>query len=289
MNKSTEIEELTFDDEPIIEEISVFDSSKDKDEIEELTIEDNENIVDEMTETKSILESISSTDTKIQEEQIKIDENEIIEEYENNNIMLNKNNKTKPIVSIFAMLIGLLIGTTFSYFNSSANFENVFNTGTYKVVTKESFESPANWKPGEEIPKTITTKNEGTIPAAVRVKFTEQWFDGENEITQQVTADSVSINFDNINEWIRQGDYYYYKYFLNPGEETTSFIKSVTLSPTVNDVTCTTSADGKSKTCESTNNVVGSTYKLTITKETVQSDAYDKVWQNVPTIVEKGR
>ena len=195
--------------------------------------------------------------------------------------------KTKPVISLLAIFLGVLVGTTMSYFTSSASFENEFRTGKYKVVTTEEFESPTNWKPGEEIPKTITTTNAGTIDAAVRVSFEEKWFDGDTEITDQVSADSVIINFDNENEWIRQGNYYYYKFPLKAGETTSSFIKSVTLNPNINEVVCTTSADGKTKTCESTNNVVGSIYKLIITKETAQYDAYDKVWTNVPTLTQR--
>ena len=62
--------------------------------------------------------------------------------------------------SLIALLLILVVGATIVYFQSSASFENVFNTGTYKLVTTEVFESPDNWAPGQEIPKTITIKNE---------------------------------------------------------------------------------------------------------------------------------
>jgi len=192
--------------------------------------------------------------------------------------------KIKPIVALMILSFSAFVGATVAYFTSSASFENEFIAGKYKVVTTEEFESPSNWAPGEEIPKTITTKNEGTIPAAVRVKFEEKWFVEGNEVTDQIPADTVAINLDNINEWLRQGDYYYYKFPLNPGETTSSFMKSVTLNPNINGVECTTSADGKTKTCESTSIVGGATYKLTVTKETVQYDAYNIVWNNVPEI-----
>lgn len=309
MAKSTIIEELTLDEEPIIEEISSLDNQKEKDKviIEELKLDEEENIEElSLNETepedKINNEDITITDN-IEEEQkendkiinienitsniepIVIDEDEINDEYEKNEDNLSKKKiKTNPIVSIIAILCGVLIGSTFSYYQSRSSFENVFNTGTYKVISTEEFTSPNNWKPGEEIPITVTTTNEGTITAAVRVKFEEKWYDGDTEITQQVASDSVAINFDNINDWTRQGDYYYYKVPLDAGEETSSFIQSVTLNPNINDVVCTPSQDGKTQTCESTNNVVGSTYKLIITKETVQYDSYTEVWSNTPEI-----
>lgn len=184
----------------------------------------------------------------------------------------------KVIFAIVGLLLIVVVGTTIAYFTSNVEFINIFNLGTYKVVTKEEVTAPTNWAPGETVKKTIVSKNEGTIPAAVRAKITEQWLDGENDITSQVAEGTVIINLANTNNWQKEGDYYYYKYPLNPGEITTSFIKGVTLNPNINNVECTASSDGKTKTCESTSNITGSTYKLIITKETVQYDKYQSVW-----------
>lgn len=154
----------------------------------------------------------------------------------------------KSLIAIIAVLLVVVIGATFAYFQSSASFENLFTTGTYKVVTTEVFESPTNWAPGEEIPKIITSTNEGTIPAAVRVSYTEQWLDENNQdITNQVDEGTAIINFDNTSDWELVDNYYYYKYILEPGDMTSSFIRSVTLNPNLNGVTCTTSQDEKTK------------------------------------------
>ena len=199
-----------------------------------------------------------------------------------------KNKKT-----LFAVLLTLflVIGVTIAYFQSSASFENIFNTGTYKVVTTEVFESPNNWKPGEEIPKTITTKNEGTIPAAVRVSYTEKWEDKNGtDITTSISEGAVVINLDNTSDWTKEGNYYYYNYILNPNETTSSFIKSVTLNAQLgsgDDIDCTPSQDGKSVTCEATDPLYGAKYKLTLTKETVQADKYQEVWNTQVNIIER--
>ena len=199
--------------------------------------------------------------------------------------MDNKKKLKKIIALLLAISFGIFAGTTFAYYTSNTSFENVFNTGKYKVVTTEEFVSPTNWLPGEEIPKTITTRNDGTVDAAIRVKFEEKWEDLSGEdISSQITANTVSINFDNVNDWVRQGNYYYYKYSLKPGETTSSFIKSVTLSQNLNGVTCT--GEGNERVCESTNPASGAVYKLTITKETVQYNAYQNVWENTPEIAE---
>ena len=133
--------------------------------------------------------------------------------------------KIKPIVALMILSFSAFVGATVAYFTSSASFENEFIAGKYKVVTTEEFESPSNWAPGEEIPKTITTKNEGTIPAAVRVKTEEKWLDENgNDITDQATENSVIFNYEDTRKWVKEGEYFYYKYILEPGEKTTSFL-----------------------------------------------------------------
>ncbi len=195
----------------------------------------------------------------------------------------------KSLIAIVALLLVVVVGATFAYFQTNASFVNVFNTGTYRVVTTEEFVGPENWAPGQEIPKTITSTNEGTIPAAVRVSYTEQWLkeiDGvETDITNQITNGTVIINLDNTSEWIQEGNYYYYKYILDPTKTTSSFIKSVTLNPNMNGASCTQS--GLTQICEASNPALGATYKLTITKETVQADKYQEVWNTNVEIIEK--
>ena len=186
-------------------------------------------------------------------------------------------NKKVLIVILGLLLIGT-VGVTIAYFMSSATFENVFNLGIYKVVTTEVFESPTSWAPGEEIPKTIITTNEGTIPAAVRVSYTEQWLDENgNDITSSINNGTVTINLDNTSDWVQEGNYYYYKYILDPNETTSSFIRSVTLNY-LDGESCTLSQGGTIKICTPDNSALGATYILTITKETVQADQYDTVW-----------
>ena len=194
----------------------------------------------------------------------------------------------KSLIAIIALVLVVVIGATFAYFQSTATFQNLFTAGIYKVVTTEVFESPTNWAPGEEITKTITSTNEGTIPAAVRVSLTEEWLDANNQdITSQITDGTVIINYDNTNDWVKEGNHYYYKYILNPTETTTTFIKSVTLNANINDVQCTTSQDGKTQSCEANNPALGAKYKLIITKETVQADKYKEVWHTNVDITER--
>ena len=197
--------------------------------------------------------------------------------------------KKKRIITIAGLLLISVIGATFAYYTSNTTFENVFNAGKYKVTLTEVFESPDNWVPGETVPKTVTAKNDGTVPAAVRISYTEQWLqeiDGvETDITSQVTPNPAIINFANTNDWTLSNGYYYYKYILEPTDETSSFISGVTLDPNLDSVTCT--GEGNEKTCEAQNPASGAKYKLTFTIQTVQYDQYENVWNTNVEITEK--
>ena len=200
-----------------------------------------------------------------------------------------KNKKT--IIAIISLACIALVGTTFAYFQTSSLFTNLFNTATYKVVTTEVFESPNNWIPGQEIPKTIVSKNEGSIPAAIRVSYTEQWIQNvggvETDVTDQIDEGTAIIKFANTHQWIKEGNHYYYKYILNPNQITSSFIESVTLNSDLGSMNCTSNQSGTSQVCETSSAAIGATYKLTITKESIQADKYQSTWNTNVEITER--
>lgn len=207
-------------------------------------------------------------------------------------------NKKSLIFIVLVFVVFLVLGS-FAFLLSTDTFENIFSAGIYKTVTREVFQSPTNWTPGDETPKTITTKNEGTIPVRVRVKLDESWTsrNGDslstdlNKCAEFHKYDdnycvsyhrAAIINFSNKNDWLYKDGYYYYIKELAPGESTSTLLESVTFNPVVEaDVSCTL-VDGVN-TCESTGNGYdGAVYRLNITTETVQANKYDKVWENVP-------
>ena len=199
--------------------------------------------------------------------------------------------KKKTIITTLGLLLIAIVGTTFAYYTSNTSFENVFNAGKYKVTLTEEFVSPDNWVPGETVPKTVIAKNDGTVPAAVRISYTEQWLqeiDGvETDITSQVSPNPAIINFDNTNDWTSSNGYYYYKYILEPTDTTSSFISGVTLDSNLDSVTCT--GEGNERVCEAQNKASGAKYKLTFTIQTIQYDVYKSEWNTNVEITEKPR
>ena len=213
----------------------------------------------------------------------------------------------KPIIALGALAVVGLIAGTIAYFTSEATFDNVFTTAVYKTKSEETFNSPDNWTPGQEVPKTLITENQGTIPVAVRVSIEESWKnEGGNTIDPSTIAGIEAgltttpkkiaiINYDNTNDWTYDDatDAYYYKRALAAAnttgstpvyDKTSSFIKSVTLNPSLPvDSDCITTTNENThtttKTCTTAiQNLGKATYTLKLTVETVQYDQYKQVW-----------
>ena len=90
---------------------------------------------------------------------------------------MRKYNNYKPLFAGLLALFFGFIGNTFAYFGTNNTFSNIFNAGDYVIESSEVFESPTNWKPGDETPKQVTVTNKGDIDAAVRVWLEESWED----------------------------------------------------------------------------------------------------------------
>ncbi len=85
--------------------------------------------------------------------------------------------KNKKILGIAALAAVALIGSSFAYFSQTMEKKNPFQTGKYDSTLVEEF-NPADgdeWKPGAEVKKIVTVKNDGTEAMVVRVKFDEVW------------------------------------------------------------------------------------------------------------------
>ncbi len=197
---------------------------------------------------------------------------------------MEKKNK-KPLIFIALLFsVLLVVGGTIAYYTSSDTFENEFDTGTYKIETQEVFQSPDNWTPGTTTPKTVIATNKGTTPAAVRIKFEESWQDkdGNSLPLDYKYRDAAIIKYTQNSKWEHNYDdnYYYYSYFLDPGESTTSPIESVTFSPWVEfpqDKDCET-VDGITTCNTSLGGYAGGKYTLNVIIETCQYDKYIEIW-----------
>ena len=202
-----------------------------------------------------------------------------------------KNKKTLLFIIISFVIV--LIGSAIAYLTSTDLFENIFQAGIYKTITREEFTPPTNWMPGDYTEKTVTTKNEGTIPVRVRVKLDSEWFDSDDQSMPNYVngiGEIAQIDYDFTN-WImldREEDWYYFYYEneLAPGESTTSLLKGVLFNPSYNgNIVCTQEDGGTTSSCEGTgSNYMNSKFVLTITTETVQANRYQEAWGNAAPV-----
>ena len=201
--------------------------------------------------------------------------------------MEKKTNK-KPLIAIAVLAIIGIVGGTFAYFTSTATFQNLFQTATYQTVSTETFVSPTDWAPGTTTDKTITVKNEGSIPVGVQVCYNGSWSQGSG-----LAANLVTVNRANTSAWTQTSNtsstsaisgcfVYNTTTGLAPGATAPTPIASVTLSETAGttsngEANCTTRTQGNQtiKTCTA-GNLGGASFTLNVTVTTVQFDKFNE-------------
>lgn len=203
-----------------------------------------------------------------------------------------KSVRQKKALIALAIVAIVAVGGTIAYHTSRGAFRNIFNIGYWQNETVETFDSPTDWKTCEEIPKTVIGRNTGTTPAVVRLSYEEYWKAAGSTSTDHQTelplldgdSDPIAIvNLQNQADWEDGNDgYYYYKYVINPGQETNSMFKSVTLSCKndfggINDV-CTVEGNTRSCTRNTNDQYEDATFHVFVKVQYLQSDKCNEVW-----------
>ncbi|MCF6465841.1 TasA family protein [Clostridium sp. Cult2] len=173
--------------------------------------------------------------------------------------------KTIIISSIIALSVLLIVGTM-AWFSDTKVATNLFTAGTVEIeVNEHGFEDLDNINPGDEKTKNVSVKSIGTKRSYVRVALIPQW----NPIN--LSTDVVILNT-NEDDWVYENGWYYYKYILEQGEETSLLLESVTFASDIG------------------NEYQGATFTITVKAEAVQAshEAYKDVWgiDSLPTGVE---
>ena len=158
----------------------------------------------------------------------------------------------RALVVAGVSLVILTIAGTIAYHQDSMFFANIFRAKDDVVEFSETFDSPDDWQPCQEIPKTAVATNKNDTPRYVRMKINEYW---RTKNTQTPTDDHSTsdlaltwndngvekhyavINTQNDDSWELKSDgWYYYKTTLAKDESTLSLLKSVTFNCEVNTV-----------------------------------------------------
>lgn len=168
----------------------------------------------------------------------------------------------KTLIAIGALSAVLVFVGTIAYNQDSMQFANNFTLDADISEFSDTFESPTNWTPCTETPKTAIATNKAKTVRYVRMKINEYWRtantttpDSDYETTDlsltwndgDTTKSYAIINKQNEDKWELKADgWYYYKTALAENESTDSLLESVTFNCEVNTAgEVTYSADGK--------------------------------------------
>lgn len=160
--------------------------------------------------------------------------------------------KKRALAIAGVSVVCLTVVGTIAYNQDSMFFNNLFRLSSDTVEFVETFDSPDDWQPCQEIPKTAIARNKNDEPRYVRMKINEYWRikNTQTPTTDHETSDLpltwddngttkhyAVINTQNDDKWELKSDgWYYYKTTLAKDEETLSLLKSVTLNCEVNTV-----------------------------------------------------
>lgn len=174
-----------------------------------------------------------------------------------------KTHKRRIFFPIFGIAVAILVGGTFAVNHDFSIFENQFQLATDTAEFVDTFDSPDEWTPCEETPKTAIATNKNDTPRYVRMKIDDYWRLKNSQISDDDHTTSeldktwtddqsrvhsyAEINFQNEEDWAHAQDGWYY--FRNPiakDESTSSLLESVTFNCEVNlSGEVVYSADGK--------------------------------------------
>lgn len=117
--------------------------------------------------------------------------------------------KGTAVVATLALLLCLAVGGTLAWL--SAFTEPVVNTFQPASISTEVEETVSNREKSE-----IKVKNTGDIDAYIRVAIVMNWVNGTEIVSGELPALPSVLG----QNWIKQGDYYYYTVPVASGRET---------------------------------------------------------------------
>ena len=135
-------------------------------------------------------------------------------------------------LSVIVIMLAILAAGTIAYFTAEGRAHNVITTGSVEIELKEwadenktvPFKDLEGVMPNTTVTKIAEIKNIGKSDAWIRVKIKKSI-----ELKHKGNPDTnlVELNL-NDRDWITDGEYYYYRNALKPGETTTPIFTSVT-------------------------------------------------------------
>ena len=134
-----------------------------------------------------------------------------------------KNMKKKSVLMLAAMvlLLTFAVGGTIAYLITSAGPV----TNTFEPAKVTSAVNEPGWTNGDSLKQNVTISNTGNTSAYIRAAIVVTWKDADNcTMSEKPTTGDYSLVIGS--DWVKDGDYYYYKNGVPAGKPTTNLIVS---------------------------------------------------------------
>lgn len=147
--------------------------------------------------------------------------------------MKNKKVKTATLIALAVIFTASIASFAALYWYEKGKTVNKVTLATVRGEIIEDYTQNPVIYPGEEVTKSVTIKNTGTVDSIARVNLNLAWgtvdpdsgsFISDNELS----TENIEIQY-NENDWKKIGEYYYYKDVLAPNEKTTPLMESFKL------------------------------------------------------------
>lgn len=122
------------------------------------------------------------------------------------------------LVSVVALMVGMVVGSLAYLFTSTGPVQNTFTPALPEVTIPEDF--------NKEIKKDVKVQNNSDFKAYVRATYTVYWLDAAGNVDATVPTSAYSIEI-NTTDWKKlDGVYYYTKGAVDADGTTSNFINS---------------------------------------------------------------
>lgn len=117
------------------------------------------------------------------------------------------------LVSVVALMVGMVVGSLAYLFTSTGPVQNTFTPALPEVTIPEDF--------NKEIKKDVKVQNNSDFPAYVRATYTVYWLDANGNVDATVPKSAYSIEI-NEDDWKKLDGVYYYTNGAVDADGTTS-------------------------------------------------------------------
>lgn len=159
------------------------------------------------------------------------------------------------VLSLFLLFLVISIGFTYAYYSIRIPKNTSIKVSSFDTEINTIYRSKSNIGTGVD-DYNFKVENKSDNPFYVRVSFKEELLNGGRIINNDLNGiPYIEILFDNPQDWIKIGDYYYYKMVVDSDGETSRIIKGFKY-----------------------NEFGNLNYKVLIKVEIVSSTTYESVW-----------